>query len=189
MQELQTIRSTIKSLITQIQPLDKKESDHIAFVENWIESGSEIFRTTKPATPDPHLVSYFLLIDQKKHQILLVDHKKANLWLPAGGHVEPNEHPKDTVTRELQEELGVKANFISNKPFFLTVSQTRGDINKHTDVSLWYLLKSDTKTPLSFDKKEFHTIKWFSPKNIPLQKSEPHMSRLLQKLSIHNIFL
>ncbi|MEE3919135.1 NUDIX domain-containing protein [Micromonospora sp. BRA006-A] len=31
------------------------------------------------------------------------------MWLPSGGHVEPGEHPADTVRRELREELGVAA--------------------------------------------------------------------------------
>lgn len=103
------IRSEIKSIASQIQPLDKEEADHIAFVEEWIDSGAEIFRIAKPATPDPHLVAYFLLIDQDEQRLLLVEHKKANLWLPAGGHVELNEHPKETVSREILQELGVQA--------------------------------------------------------------------------------
>jgi len=47
------LRSEIKSLASHIQPLDKEEADHITFVENWIDSGVEIFRVAKPATPDP----------------------------------------------------------------------------------------------------------------------------------------
>ena len=39
--------------------------------------------------------------------VLLVDHRMAQLWLPNGGHVEPGEHPRDTVVRELKEEIGL----------------------------------------------------------------------------------
>src|SRR3990167_9801718 len=112
------IRSEIRSMTSQIQPLDREEAEHIAFVEKWIDSGAEIFRIAKPATPDPHLVAYFLLIDKDEQRLLLVEHKKANLWLPAGGHVELNEHPKETVSRELMEELGVQTDFLSERPFF-----------------------------------------------------------------------
>ena len=45
----------------------------------------------------------------------------AQLWLPGGGHVEVNEHPKDAVIRELKEELNFDAEFIIDSPFFLSV--------------------------------------------------------------------
>jgi len=53
----------------------------------------------------------FLLIDPIFKHILLVDLIKAGLWLPAGGHVEQNEHPMETVKREVKEELGIEASF------------------------------------------------------------------------------
>jgi len=154
-------------------------------VENWIESGAGLFRTGKPATPDPHLVSYFLLLDKDHGQVLLVDHKKANLWLPAGGHVEVDEHPKETVEREIVEELGVQADFVSEKPFFLTVTLTKGHKGNHTDVSLWYILKATVGNSFQYDEREFHDIRWFPINRIPFHKSDPHMSRLVQKLTLH----
>jgi 8-oxo-dGTP diphosphatase len=82
------IRSDIHQLVSSIEPLDSLEQEHIDFVLRWIESGAEVFRLEKPATPDIHLVSYFVVIDQTTNQILLTDHKKSGLWLPPGGHVE-----------------------------------------------------------------------------------------------------
>jgi len=59
----------------------------VHFAKGWIDSGAQIFRLMKPETPDPHLVAYFLLLDPAQKKVLLVDHKKAGLWLPSGGHV------------------------------------------------------------------------------------------------------
>lgn len=69
-----TIRDEIHCTINSLSPFDEIEQEHISFTKNWIESGVEIFRTAKPATPDPHLVAYFLLIDSSANQVLLVDH-------------------------------------------------------------------------------------------------------------------
>ncbi|WP_425276650.1 NUDIX domain-containing protein [Streptomyces diastatochromogenes] len=41
--------------------------------------------------------------------MLLVAHRKAGLWLPAGGHVEPGVNPWAAVVRECHEELGIEA--------------------------------------------------------------------------------
>ena len=70
---------------------------------------------------------------------LLVDHKKAELWLPPGGHVDPGEDPQETFRREAMEELGIDAEFLFDKPILLTMTKTVGYVAKHTDVSLWYL--------------------------------------------------
>jgi len=61
----------------------------------WIDSGAPLWRTEAPATPDPHLVTYFLPFDAARDRLLLVDHRKAGLWLPPGGHVEPGEDPRE----------------------------------------------------------------------------------------------
>lgn len=177
------IRSKIHQMVTAISPLDKTEQEHIRFVLDWIESGSEIFRMEKPATPETHLVSYFVITSPDMDQILLVDHKKAELWLPPGGHVDPGEDSKETVRREAKEELGIEAEFFYDKPLFLTVTKTVGNIAKHTDVSLWYLLKCDPSQSFDYDINEFNKIRWFWIDEIPLEKTDPHMKRFLQKMS------
>lgn len=178
-----SIRNEIHCTINSLSPFDEIEQEHISFTKNWIESGAEIFRTAKPATPDPHLVAYFLLIDSSANQVLLVDHKKAGLWLPAGGHVEPNEHPKETVRREILEELGIEADFVMADPLFLTVTRTVGQTAGHTDISLWYILKGCSSISYAFDSEEFVQICWFSSDQIPYNQADPHMKRCIAKLS------
>lgn len=180
--QLQHPYPEIERIVSSIKPFDTVETEQIAFIQKWIASGAEIFRIAKPATPDTHLVSYFLLIDENVNRILLVDHKKACLWLPPGGHVEPNEHPRETVKREILEELGITANFLLHDPLFATVTKTVGQTAGHTDVSLWYLLKGDSTLTLDYDRDEFNDIQWFNIECIPYENSDPHMRRFIQKL-------
>jgi 8-oxo-dGTP diphosphatase len=176
------IRSKIHRIVSLMSPLDGLEQDHIRFVLDWIESDSEIFRTQKPATPDTHLVSYFVVASPEMDRILLVDHKKAELWLPPGGHVDPGEDPKETVRREAKEELGIDAELLFDEPILLTVTKTVGNVARHTDVSLWYLLKGDPRRALDYDLNEFNQICWFAIDEIPFEKSDPHMKRFIQKM-------
>ena len=176
------IRSQIHQIVSSMSPLDELEQDHIRFVLDWIDSGREIFRIEKPATPDTHLVAYFVIASTEMDQVLLVDHKKAELWLPPGGHVDPGEDPKETVRREAKEELGIEAEFISDKPIFLTVTKTVGNVVEHTDVSLWYLLKGDPYRVMNPDLEEFNQIRWFAIDEIPFDISDPHMKRFIQKM-------
>ncbi len=176
------IRSAIQQIVSAIRSLDRLEDQHIRFVLDWIESGNEIFRIEKPATPDTHLVSYFVVVDQNTNQILLTDHKKSELWLPPGGHVEINEHPIETVKREAKEELGIEAEFLFDEPIFLTVTKTVGQTSGHTDVSLWYVLKGNSYNPIDYEKEEFKGVHWFSFDELPYDRSDPHLGRFIEKL-------
>jgi 8-oxo-dGTP diphosphatase len=176
------MRERIAETIEAIEPLDELERTHRDSTLEWIRSGAPIFRTAKPDVPPKHLVSYFALIDQQCGKLLLVDHKLAGLWLPSGGHVEPDEDPKATVVRELAEELNLAAEFVRDGPLFITVTRTVGAVGGHTDVSLWYLLRGDSSRAIEFDRGEFLGVRWFSFDEIPFERSDPHLRRFVEKM-------
>jgi len=174
------IRAAIRGEVDSIRPLDELEEAHRADVLAWIDSGAPLCRTAKPATPPKHLVSYFAVVGGD--HILLADHKNAQLWLPSGEHVEEGEHPRETVARELQEELGLVAAHDIEEPLMVTCTTTVGLTAGHVDVSLWYVVKTDRKQSIRFDEGEFAQIRWFKVSEVPLQRSDPHMGRFLKKL-------
>lgn len=171
----------ICNIIAGITPLDAIEQGHISDTLVWIKSGAPIFRIQKPAVPDKHLVSYFIVFDKNASKVLLVDHINAMKWLPAGGHVDPNEHPKETVRRECMEELNLKADFWCEDPVFLTSTFTDGPLTHHWDVSLWYVIKGDSQAIYDYDPREFHGIQWFGFDEIPYANTDPHMQRFMNK--------
>ena len=126
-----------------------------------------------------HLVSYFAVIDDG--HVLLVDHRNARLWLPSGGHVEPGEHPRATVARELQEELGFEAPHPIEAPLFVTVTETVGLTAGHTDVSLWYVVRASRHQDINFDDTEFEGVRWFAFDEVPFERTDPQMKRFLAK--------
>jgi 8-oxo-dGTP diphosphatase len=174
------MRQTIRDVVEQIQPFDEIEVEHRSKTLAWIDSAAQLFRVEKPAKPPKHLVSYFAVIDGNK--ILLGNHVKAQLWLPSGGHVEPNEHLRETVKREVMEELSIDAKFLFEQPIFITIANTVGLTANHTDVSLWYVIKADSQIEIIFDRNEYHDVKWFRFDALPLNQTDPHLSRFIQKL-------
>lgn len=187
-------RILIQDIITDIVPHDEIEKAHQQDTLEWIRSGVDIFRVEKPDTPPKHLVSYFVLHDETTDKLLLVDHLKARLWLPTGGHVEPEEHPKTTVIREAEEELGITADFgtkFKDQPLFVTVTKTRGP-GTHIDVSLWYVIKADSSQTLTFDRDEMNDIRWFTFDQILNTDStllDPHMHRFVRKMRTHSNYV
>ena len=183
-----TTEKQILADISALAAFDEVEQAHKEDILEWIASGAELFRIKKPDTPPKHLVSYFVLVDPEHKSILLVDHIKAQLWLPTGGHVLKNEHPVSAVKRESLEELNQKAVFLHNNtsPFFATVTTTGGLTPGHIDVSLWYLLRGNVHAFINFDRAEFGDIEWFTFDEI-LESDpvifDPHLQRFTRKLA------
>jgi 8-oxo-dGTP diphosphatase len=174
------IRDEIRDEVDSVCAEDPEELETKSEVLSWINSGAQLFRLEKPATPPRHLVSYFALIDGD--HILLVDHINARLWLPTGGHVEQDEHPQAAALREAKEELGIDGEFLYERPLLVTSTETVGRTAGHTDVSLWYVMKGDRTRELVFDESEFRSVRWFHKDMVPLDRSDPHMGRFLKKV-------
>lgn len=178
---------TIRPIIEQIEPFDEIENEHIRDVLAWIDSGAELYRISKPDNPPKHLVSYFLLFDEHNQSVMLIDHIKSGLWLPSGGHVEPGEHPRTTVTREADEELQIAASFntpFKDNPLFVTVARTVGH-GQHTDVSLWYIIAGNQDEQLNYDKGEMNGYKWQKLDEVlatNIRQLDPCMHRFVRKM-------
>ena len=181
---INSIRQDVNDIVT----FDELERVHQQNVIGWLQSGINPFRLKKPDIPPKHLVSYTVLVDPEHHSILLVDHVKAQLWIPPGGHVKLNESPRDAVIRETKEEFGIEAVFLHNnqKPFFVTVAQTVGLTPGHTDVSLWYLLRGSIHDVLQYDRFEFTGVEWYTIGKILKTDPaifDPHLQRFAAKLA------
>lgn len=179
-------RNDLLALVTAIQSSDERERADKDRVIAWLKSDAPIYRIQKPDVPPMHLVSYFAIVDPKKRSILLQDHLLAKLWIPAGGHVDPNEDPADTALRECREELGFTADFLGDRvPHFITVTTTNGQ-GEHTDVSLWYLLQASESTPLIIEEGKFNEVRWWSIEDVlssPITMFDPELHRFIKKVS------
>jgi 8-oxo-dGTP pyrophosphatase MutT (NUDIX family) len=183
------VREYTHSLIQDIVPLDKKEEDDRADALAWIASGAPLYRIVKPDVLNKHIVSYFAIFHPETNKILLQDHLLAHLWLPAGGHVDPDEDPADTVRREIIEELGIEADFLHDKPQFITVTRTQ-EQGQHTDVSLWYAVKGDPTAELVIEPGKFAEVRWWDIDEVlasPIEQFDPELHRFLKKLKMQQL--
>jgi 8-oxo-dGTP diphosphatase len=173
---------SILDLVAAIEPGDEVETRHRARTLAWLRATDDVFRRVKPATPAQHLVAYVVPTDPHTGDVLLVAHRNARLWLPPGGHVDPDEHPAGTARRELTEELGVTG--AADRPTFLTVTRTVGIDHGHTDVGLWFPVTVPRSTHLTPDDGEFTGVRWWSRAEIAATdpaEFDPNLGRYLGK--------
>lgn len=182
------MRDAVRDLIDELVPCDALEEEHRVDALRWLDSEAEIIRSAKPATPPKHLVSYCVVVDAEAREVLLVDHRDAERWLPNGGHVEADEHPADTAVRELDEELAIAPPFhdaVGPRPLFVTVTRTQGRSTPHTDVSLWFVFDGSGRAALSPDEAEFTSTRWWPFDDVRAAGPvpfDPHLPRFLAKL-------
>lgn len=180
-------RQVVRDLVESISPFDTLEEGHKDNVLQWIDNNFPLFRISKPDNPPKHLVSYFVLYDAQAQSVMLIDHLKAKLWLPTGGHVDIDEDPYNAVVREADEELKIVADFntvFGSRPFFITVTETK-NAGVHTDVSLWYVIKGSVNADLEFDTNEMNGIRWQTLEEVletSIDDLDPHMHRFTSKM-------
>ena len=110
-----------------------------------------------------------------KQQILLHLHKKLNLWLPLGGHINNNELPQEAVIRETKEESGLKIeiynpdpkiNFGDCKQLIKPIHLILENITpNHQHIDMVYFAKAQTNK-CKPQKGESQTLRWFTLREI-----------------------
>lgn len=135
--------------------------------------------------PQDHFCAFFLPFDLKSKSVYLGHHKKADDWIPPGGHIEENEHPLETIKREIVEELDYKLVNEKIELFDLTIKDIidpKRTCKVHWD--LWYLVYLN-KVDFKFDKREFYQAEWYPiKKTLTLVKAKNYNNTIRKLLNL-----
>lgn len=109
-------------------------------------------------------------------RVLLIHHKKFNLWLQPGGHIELHEDPIEALHREILEETGLTIRLLDNfmvniqdprckmlnPPHFMDIHEVSGT---HRHVGMSYVA-----VPVSGElihcEEEHNAAKWFTAEEL-----------------------
>lgn len=138
---------------------------------------------TNPGEVDPTVTAYIVRLDGDEPQVLLHIHKKYNILLPVGGHIEVDETPWAALVREVEEEAGYKAsdlrvlqpkhridhlqkNRINHPlPFLMNTHDVPNDIpHWHSDIA--YCLSVNSAPTLEIDAAESQDLRWYTKQDI-----------------------
>ncbi|MBN2662523.1 MAG: NUDIX hydrolase [Bacteroidales bacterium] len=136
------------------------------------------------------------LILNKEGKILLLYHKKLNVWLYPGGHIEDNETPDQAVVREVLEETGLEVEIIGNlddsltdkknditvlhNPYVVLCEYINGK-SPHYHIDLIYICKINKYNKLEYNKNESKGISFFGKDEIQEIPLFPNFKTLLEK--------
>lgn len=139
-----------------------------------------------------HFTASALIINNNK--VLLVYHKKLDVWLYPGGHVEDDENPDEALFREVREETGLEVEIISHRDNSL--SDKNNDVSSlhlpyavlcelvgdHYHNDLIYKCKIKEGNKLQFNSKESSDIGFFNYEETKKLKLFDNFRVLLKKI-------
>jgi 8-oxo-dGTP pyrophosphatase MutT (NUDIX family) len=105
------------------------------------------------------------------NKVLLIQHRKLDLWLPVGGHIEKNETADHALLREIKEEVGINAEILNKSdmsiegntkfnlaiPFYVNVHS----VGDHDHCCFFYVCKAINPEKLKINK-ELKNFGWFT---------------------------
>lgn len=155
----------------------------IATVEmfNDLKKGSMVH--TKAEGNPRHYCSFFLPYDKSTGKIYLGWHKKADDWIPPGGHIEPGETPSEAAIREMQEELGTTITPDMLEAFAISVKPiNRPEVGCMAHYDVWHLVHM-REQPFDYLKKEYHDAGWFTiPDGLAKITKNPDFAAIIRQL-------
>lgn len=117
--------------------------------------------------------------------VFLVHHKKADLWIAPGGHIDEGEISIETLKREMQEELVIE--YFPDHDISLAmlsivhIPNPKQTCNEHLDI--WYFIPTDG-SDFNVDTREFHETRWLSMLEARKLVVDPSNLRALDKFVI-----
>ena len=105
-------------------------------------------------------------------KVLLIHHRKLDLWLPPGGHMHQDETPDEALVRELKEELNLDVEILNRNdvpsngnlrkilavPFHVNVH----NVGDHDHCCFFYLCTPKNPEAISANESELKNFAWFS---------------------------
>ncbi len=129
-----------------------------------------------------HITGSAWVVNRAGTHTLLTHHRKLNIWLQLGGHVDGDPHVLRAATREAIEESGI--------PVYAPVRETifdldihsipaRGEIAEHFHYDVRFALQAASKDYVVSD--ESHDLQWVEIENLEAYTTEESMLRMRQK--------
>lgn len=130
-----------------------------------------------------HLTGSAWIVDEAQTHALLTHHRKLDLWVQLGGHVEDDPNMLSAAWREAREESGLAAvRCLSEHIFDVDVHAipARPGEPEHFHYDIRYLFQADRHAPLVVSR-ESKELAWLSLAEIEALTQEESVLRMVRK--------
>lgn len=122
-------------------------------------------------------------------KVLLIKHKKLDMWLPPGGKLEPNETPFEAAERELFEETGLSGTFpeMRNEPHgtplgYLGFEEHAVEINGRPELHMNFCFMCNVTTDVIVSDDSYTEHRWVTVEEAKMFVDSRNVMDLLLKI-------
>lgn len=134
-----------------------------------------------------HITSSAWVVNPTRDKVLLTHHKKLDIWVQLGGHVEPEDNSiYEACERELKEESGLKEFQLLSKEIFdidvHKIPKSSSGFPEHFHFDIRFIFEANDEEVISFDPIESNKVRWISIKDISQFTQEESVIRMAEKV-------
>ncbi len=174
--------------------IDEREKESVEKTLNFIENNNIV---VGKENKNGHITASAFIINKKRTHMLLVYHKKCQLWLQPGGHLEKNESPLDGAIREMIEETGIQSYKVLDRRLFDSDAHEFIDVKKnirHMHYDMRFIIEASDVDSTQIQKSEVDEMKWvplseFVNINNGAKNTDENFKRVIEKLKANNYYL
>jgi 8-oxo-dGTP pyrophosphatase MutT (NUDIX family) len=150
-------RGAMQQLLLEREPADaKEEADRLAMLQ-FLDGLPQPFSREQPGA---HFTASALVLDPSGERTALVHHRKLDIWVQPGGHLdERDESVGGAALREVREELGLEGRLVHERAQHLDIHEIpeRADFPAHLHLDVRFLVVAGGELVVSEESNE---VRW-----------------------------
>ena len=135
-------------------PCDERERESIT---KFLDIAPTLVKPFDEFSDPTHITGSGIVVGERG--VVLHLHKRLNMWLQPGGHVEPGETPAEAAVREAHEETGLEVRHPKSGPWLVHLDVHPGP-RGHTHLDVRYVVYGEDADPAPAEG-ESQEVAWF----------------------------
>ena len=177
-------RNPLKALLDKYNPTDIEEQFAKQRMLDFLDTCTDCFERSCTLG---HFTASSWLVNSDLSKVLLMHHKKLNLWLQLGGHCDGDNNVMRVSLKEAREESGINNIIPLKEDVFDIDMHLIPQINQespHYHFDIRFLLKVDGNDDV-LANSESNALQWFAPEVEVLPTTHSSIIRMLNKWNMY----
>lgn len=154
---------SVRDIIEEYIPCDEQEAKDKEQMLIFIDSFDDVLTRDNLIG---HFTAAAFVVNKEKTKMAAIYHIITDGWTYPGGHADGEENLLMVALREAEEETGLKAKVLSDKPYLISTNLVKSHIKhgkyvpSHLHFDILYLMEADENEPLKNSEDESKGVKW-----------------------------